>query len=173
MSIVDTVQNPVPDDFPISQTPAAVAGSQTKVLLNGSADRYYVGSGPTARYKAWQYCEQLRARLVEEYKHARETSKSSDEAIIQALYLKNSYTVEATDEEVRWAVRRAFSTLFCKVPKLVDKPWLPVAYEVDDGIVEAIFGKRSSTPSAGTQTELQVALAPLLRKYEKDIGGIT
>jgi hypothetical protein len=111
----------IPADFPLRRHTGTVSGTQPKLLMvNYEGKLYAQGCTPPEIFHRWQTCEDFAHVFVEKCRRNRtgKYSHLSETEILAQYCVRLLETGWASDEELRWVIRRTSELLGWPVPSI-------------------------------------------------------
>jgi hypothetical protein len=109
----------VPTDFPRPNMASALSGFQAKLPMVEYRGKLYVaGCTPPELYQSWHYCEGMAAIFVGKCRRNQHGKYAhlNEEGILDQYCVRLLRTRWATEEELKWVIRRTAALLKWPVP---------------------------------------------------------
>jgi hypothetical protein len=102
----------VPEDFPVTAVPSAVAGAQPKMNLVEEGGKFYApGTSPGEVMAAFQMCDDLVSQMVPYCQRKLATHEDNQEATVKAALQGLQAKRWCTDTQCVWIMRRVVDEL--------------------------------------------------------------
>lgn len=102
----------VPEDFPVTPAPPAIAGVQRKMSLVAEGGKFYApGTSPSEVIAAFQMCDDLVSQMVPYCQRKLTTFDGSQEATVKAAVKGLLAKRWCTDAQCLWIMRRVVDEL--------------------------------------------------------------
>jgi hypothetical protein len=110
----------VPEDFPVTPVPSAIAGVQPKMSLVAEGGKFYApGTSPSEVIAAFQMCDDLVAQMVPYCQRKLTTFEGNQEATVKAALKGLLAKRWCTDAQCVWILRRVVDELQWAVSKSI------------------------------------------------------
>ena len=112
----------VPEDFPVTAVPSAVAGAQPKMNLVEEGGKFYApGTSPGEVMAAFQMCDDLVSQMVPYCQRKLATYDGNQEATVKAALKGLLAKRWCTDAQCVWIMRRVVGELQWTVGEAIPK----------------------------------------------------
>jgi len=102
----------IPEDFPVTAVPSAVAGAQPKMNLVEEGGKFYApGTSPSEVMAAFQMCDDLVSQMVAYCQRKLPTYEGNQEATVKAALKGLLAKGWCTDAQCVWIMRRVVDEL--------------------------------------------------------------
>jgi len=116
----------VPEDFPVTAVPSAVAGAQPKMNLVEEGGKFYaLGTSPGEVIAAFQMCDDLVSQMVPYCQRKLATYEGNQEATVKAALKGMLAKRWCTDAQCVWIMRRVADELQWTVGDDAWVTWCP------------------------------------------------